>query len=131
MSNEKMIPEKIAHLLVAYFSRTATFGEKESLDEWICASDDNMKVFEDALELVLRPISPDPDRSEEESELFGIAGLLHKKKLRAITEVEKERLNDWIEYSPVHQRLMKTLPRTKNLEIIYRWLVRELIGELK
>jgi len=131
MPNKKMIPEKIAHLMVAYFSRTASFSEKSALDKWICASDENMRVFETSLELSLRPISPDPDHSEEESELFQIARLVHKQKLQTLTVEDKECLNDWLESSSLHQQLMTEVPRSKNLELIYRWLVRELIGELK
>lgn len=37
-----LIPVKITNILVAYFCHTATEAQRLKLDEWICASEENM-----------------------------------------------------------------------------------------
>jgi hypothetical protein len=61
-----MIPSNIAPLLVAYFGHTATEQQQAQLDEWVCANDENMHVFENCLEASLKPKSVDPDRIKED-----------------------------------------------------------------
>ena len=58
------IPLPIASLLVAYFCHTATKQQRLELDEWICKSDDNMRVFEACVEASLLQQQFDPDRYE-------------------------------------------------------------------
>lgn len=60
-----LIPVDITNILVAYFCHTATEAQRFKLDEWICASDENMRVFDLCLESSLAPFQPDPDRDEE------------------------------------------------------------------
>ena len=52
MNNEETIPVSIAKLMIAYFNQTISKGELDSLDEWICASDDNMRIFDEMVNLV-------------------------------------------------------------------------------
>ena len=52
MNNEETIPVSISKLIIAYFNQTISKGELDSLDEWILASDDNMKIFDEMVSLV-------------------------------------------------------------------------------
>ena len=59
------IPAHIAILLVGYFAQTTTPEETQVIDDWICASEENMRLFEECLEATLKPVLYDPDRGEE------------------------------------------------------------------
>jgi len=52
MNGEESMQVSIAKLMIAYFNHTITQSELDSLDEWICASDDNMKIFDEMVNLV-------------------------------------------------------------------------------
>lgn len=58
------IPTDIANALVAYFCHTINENQHNRLDEWICESDSNMRVFEECLETSLLPVRYDADRTE-------------------------------------------------------------------
>jgi hypothetical protein len=44
------IPLSIVKLLVGYFAEILTEEEHDTLDEWVGASDENMRVFEKIVE---------------------------------------------------------------------------------
>jgi len=48
-----LIPVEITNILVAYFCHTATATQRLLLDEWICPSDENMRVFYQCQEVSL------------------------------------------------------------------------------
>lgn len=59
-----VVPAEISILLVAYFCHTATEAQPQQLDDWICASDDHMRVFDACLEALLTAKVVDPERDE-------------------------------------------------------------------
>jgi uncharacterized protein YbgA (DUF1722 family) len=50
--DSRQISVHITKLIVGYFNQTLTEEERETLDEWICTYDDNMRVFEEIVQLV-------------------------------------------------------------------------------
>lgn len=55
--DNRIMPVQIAKLIAGFFTHQNTISEEEQLDEWICASEDNMKIFEDLLE-IYDPLPP-------------------------------------------------------------------------
>lgn len=62
MQSPTHVPVSIARLLVAYFCHTITESGKDILDEWICMNDENMKVFEECLDIAALPKVYDAER---------------------------------------------------------------------
>ena len=51
--DNRIVPIHIVRLMIEYFSNDLlTEQERNDLDEWINTSDDNMKIFEEMVELV-------------------------------------------------------------------------------
>jgi hypothetical protein len=50
--NTQLIPLSIAKLIVAFFNETLTPEEQNDLDAWVSASEENLIVFEEMVELV-------------------------------------------------------------------------------
>lgn len=42
----RLIPFRAAKLIIGYLHNSLTEVENDELDEWVCQSDDNMKIFE-------------------------------------------------------------------------------------
>ena len=125
------IPSEIAKLIVGYFHRTLTPHEHDMLDEWLCLSDDHIKIFEDCLEITLRPVRPETnwDMDEEEREMRYIAELLVKHVKQTITEKERKTLNEWASASPHNKKFLEEMPQTNDLEKAYHWLMEKLNKE--
>jgi hypothetical protein len=50
--NTKLIPLSIAKLIVVFFNETLMLEEQNDLDAWVSASEENLIVFEEMVELV-------------------------------------------------------------------------------
>jgi hypothetical protein len=59
------VPVDISILLAAYLCYTATDAQRNHLDDWICANDDNMRVFDACVEASLAAKVFNPDRHDE------------------------------------------------------------------
>jgi hypothetical protein len=44
--NQIQIPLEIAKLIIGFLSDSLSEGEHTTLDEWVCASMDNQRIFE-------------------------------------------------------------------------------------
>lgn len=66
------IPPAITLLLVSYFCHTLNEVGRHRLDEWICESEENMRLFEECVEMSLLPVQYDIDRMEELEDLHAI-----------------------------------------------------------
>jgi len=62
----RAVPAEIVILLVAFFTQTATEEQKNGLDDWICANDDNMRFFEHCVEQNCQPLIHNPDLAKYE-----------------------------------------------------------------
>lgn len=122
---EQNIPLAIVRLLVGNFTSTNTQSEKVALDEWICASDENMKVFEQCLETSLRSANPDQDNDE----LAFFVNLFIKDIKKIINPFEKELLDGWINESAFNKNLFNEIPVTDDREFLYQWLEERLQKE--
>jgi len=47
----KEIPERIAYLILMFMHRKLSPAEHNELDEWVCESDNNLEMFEDATDV--------------------------------------------------------------------------------
>lgn len=70
MKHNRTIPLSIVKLLMGFFSRTNNEAEKDALDEWV-SKDDNMRIFEECMEITSRPAEYNHERDEKKN-----AGLL-------------------------------------------------------
>lgn len=120
--DHQTIPLSIVKLLIGFFSHTNNKAEKDALDKWICADDDNMKIFEECLEITYRPTRYDPERDEEEMELRIATDLFMKHLKHTINPEEKKMLEDWLNMSDQNKKLFEELPQTDNMEVLYHWL---------
>ena len=50
------IPSDIATLIVGFFHYSLTPEEHDKLDEWVCLSDENVRICEDCVEMAQRPV---------------------------------------------------------------------------
>lgn len=74
-STNLFIPSRIVGLLIAFFSQTISKPESTELDEWICASDDNIRMFGDFVKINSAAPVPHPDLQEFEFEMVGAVHL--------------------------------------------------------
>ena len=58
ITDTRVIPMHMVKIILGFFRNKLTDQEHDELDEWICATDDNMLVFEEMLEIML-PLIPD------------------------------------------------------------------------
>jgi len=133
MENEQSpIPLCVALLLVGYFHHTITETEQEELDTWINESVENQQVFENCLEMTLQPYIPNElDKEKEElikeqeemdNYLPHIADLIMKHMKNNIRPKEEQELKDWRELSPANEELFNSIPKTSNMEEIFKWI---------
>jgi ferric-dicitrate binding protein FerR (iron transport regulator) len=115
----RLIPLSIVKLLIGFFSHTNNDAEKDALDKWICADDNNMQVFEECLEITLRSAQYDPERDEEEMELRTATDLFMKHLKQTISPEEREILDDWLSLSAQNRKLFRELPQTDDMEVLY------------
>jgi hypothetical protein len=128
--NQYLIPSRMALLLVGYGHQTLTGPEHAELDEWVCTSPANQKVFEAAQEMALRAVQPGPDEQDnddadeapERRELMYTAELIIKHLKNTITEQENNYLHEWMERSPANAELLASLPKTANMEFLFNQL---------
>lgn len=71
MQTDNLIPLSVVKLLIAYFSHTITETEKLQLDDWICATQNNMKIFGECLQITLFPFVSDPERDQNDADTNG------------------------------------------------------------
>src|SRR5262245_56215004 len=98
-------------LLVGHFHQTLTETQKDELDQWICSSDENMKVFEKCLEQTLLPKNPDPNIDEADQDLWDAAELLIKYKTQTLTPEQTDELHNWLRLAGLPSLWLKSLPK--------------------
>ena len=121
--DNRSIPLYITRLIVGFFQKTLTTEEHDKLDEWIEASEDNIEVFEQCLEMAQRPPQPQEiDLDNESTWLLYIIDLIIKKLQGTISEDEIKALEKWAASSERNQKLLEELPQTNDLKEVYLWL---------
>jgi ferric-dicitrate binding protein FerR (iron transport regulator) len=116
MENDKNIPFHIVKLLVAFFKHTITEAERQELDKWVEASEENEEIFEDCMEMTMRPVRILPDfklSPEEEKEFHYILELIIKYAQQTITKEERKILDEWAAADPANEELLD----------VYQWLL--------
>jgi hypothetical protein len=124
IDEENKIPYAVAKLVIGYLHNSLTEAEKDELDEWINASDENMKIFEDLTEGVDDSVF-DPDRlliqTEEAIDLWIIAGLMVRQQQNLNNEIEEKYLHEWANASERNKELFKQLQQPNFMHKILLW----------
>ena len=123
--NQTPIPFQITRLLVGYFLHTLTDKELDEMEDWMNSDEDNQLLFEECLEMALRPKQFNPVMNEDDIDLRHIVDLFMKHINKSISPVEKETLDNFLKFSEKGRHLFNRLPNTNDAEEIYKWLLLE------
>lgn len=119
------IPYAVAKLVIGYLHNSLNESQKDELDEWINASDDNMKIFEDLIEGVDDTVF-DPDQlliqTEEAIDLWIIAGLMVRQQQNLNNEIEEKYLEEWVNASERNKELYDQLQNPNFMHKILLWV---------
>jgi hypothetical protein len=123
-NNSEYISVEAAKLIIGYTHNSLTEEEKDQLDEWITASDDNLAIFETLAEKFYNNVL-DPDsliiETENLLDVWMIAGLIARDMQNVIEPDEKKRLEEWIEESENNRAIYKSLTNPANLHKFVLW----------
>lgn len=106
------IPYTVAKLVIGYLHNSLTDTQKNELDEWINASDDNMEMFGKLTAGVNDNIfDADPllIETEEAIDLWIIAGLIVRRQQSLNNEIEEKYLEEWANASQRNKELYNQL----------------------
>lgn len=124
MDGNTFLPLRYARLIVAYTHGLLSDAEADDLDEWICALDENLEIFEHLTGEVAHNIV-DPESVIEETddilELWVIAGLIARELKNDINEMQKTMLAEWIAASEHNEKMYKTLSNPANFQKFILW----------
>ena len=118
------IPFQAVQLIIGYLHNSLTNPQKDELDAWITASDDNMKMFSDLTSGVDNNVF-DPDQlmieTEEAIDLWIIAGLIIRRRQGLNNEVEEQYLNEWVNACKRNKKLFKELQHPAFMQKMLVW----------
>ena len=122
--NNQLIPLHYARLVTGFLQNSLTEAQKDELDDWICASDENMIMFEDLTEGFDNKIF-DPEEFMYETgdviELWAIAGLVVRLQENLITAEEQQILDTWLKDSARNRHLFEELKNPPTLQKLIGW----------
>jgi hypothetical protein len=123
-NNPTMIPVEAAKLILRYSHNLLTEKEKDQLDEWLNASNDNLVIFEDLMkdhfDNVFNPDSLIID-TENLLDVWMIAGLIARDMQKIISPDEKRTLQEWVEACEENKSLYNSLNHPANLHKFTVW----------
>ena len=118
------ISVEAAKLIIHYTHNSLTEKQRDELDEWITASDDNLAIFEklaeDHFDNVFDPDSLIVD-TESLLDIWMIAGLIARDMRKIITRDEKKKLEEWMDESEENRTLYNSLNNPANLQKFTVW----------
>jgi hypothetical protein len=124
MDANTSLPLRYARLIVNYTHGLLSEAEAGELDEWICASDENLEIFEHLIGEIAVNIT-DLDAVIEETdnvvELWVIAGLIARERRGEINETEKDMLAEWIAESEQNEEIYKAFSDPAHFQRFAVW----------
>lgn len=125
------LPLKYAKLIVKHTHEILTEEEADQLDEWICASDDNLAIYETLIEEVVGHMF-DPgeliEDTERAIEIWMVSGFIAREKEKIISDEEKRFLMEWVEADKQNEAIYKALTDTANLQKFIVWF-KQILGQ--
>ncbi|MBN8876744.1 MAG: hypothetical protein J0I32_04305 [Sphingobacteriales bacterium] len=121
---EQFISVKVARLIIGFLHNTLTKAEAKALDKWVCVSDTNMEVFEDLTEGVDKNVfNADNLIIEPENiiDLWIIASLIVRRKMKMNSEVEDKYLDDWKSADKGNKAMYKKLQHPAYMQKMLVW----------
>lgn len=104
---------RLINLFVGFFQHTLSNEEHNELDEWVCAGDDNLRVFESVVE-----VAAEFSLLEKNYSLFEDKNILEFKNIfrqmekqieQSITDKERRMLSEWASESEDHRRVFEAI----------------------
>ncbi|MBO9572434.1 MAG: hypothetical protein J7497_09530 [Chitinophagaceae bacterium] len=111
MSSEAL-PIRYAKLIIKYTHRMLSEKEADELDEWICASDENLEIYEELLSEVIEGMIDAEellDNTTEILEMWMMAALIEKERQNIISPDEKQFLKEWVEANEENEKVYQIL----------------------
>lgn len=122
--DDKFITVKAARLIIGFLHNSLTRIETKALDKWVCLSDTNMEIFEGLTEAVDDNVfNADKLIIETENiiDLWIIASLIVRRKLKLNSKVEDRYLDEWANASKQNKELFKKLQHPAYMQKLLVW----------
>lgn len=123
-NGDQTISVKAARLIIGFLHNTLTKTESKALDKWVCVSDTNMTIFEELTEgLDEHVFNADNLIVETENiiDLWIIAGLIVRRKMKLNNEVEDQYLDEWANADKQNKALFKKLQNPAYMQKMLVW----------
>ena len=124
MDENTFLPLRYARLIVNYTHSLLSKAEVGELDEWICASEENLEIFEHLIdEIAGNVVDLDAiiDQTDDVVELWVIAGLIARERRGEINETEKNLLAEWIAESAHNEEIYKAFSNPAHFQRFAVW----------
>ncbi|HRN46460.1 MAG TPA: hypothetical protein PKW69_00390 [Niabella sp.] len=123
-NNQQFISVETARLIIGFLHNHLSSSDKDALDDWICLSDKNMKIFEQLTEHVDENVF-DPDQlivdTEGVIDLWIVASLIIRHQKGLNNELEELYLNEWINAGKQNQKFFKQLEKPACMQKMLVW----------
>ena len=120
----RSIPFAQACLVLKFLHNRITNAERNELDDWICASNENMALFEDLTKGVDDTVF-DPDdliaETEQVIDLWIIASLIARRQKELNNEAEEQYLDEWIQADSQNKMLYEKLQHPAYMQKMLVW----------
>jgi hypothetical protein len=121
---EQTISVKVACLIIGYLHNSLTESEKDALDDWICLSDENIEIFAQLTDRMDGDVfNPDDLIVETENviDLWIIASLIVRRKIKINSKVEDRYLDEWIKADKQNKELFEKLQHPAYMQKMLVW----------
>ncbi|HWJ30572.1 MAG TPA: hypothetical protein VNS32_28825 [Flavisolibacter sp.] len=124
--DQRQLPLEIAKLFVGFSHNMLTGTQKDTLDEWLCASDEHVEIFEELLEMVPSGTIQEEEQDKDmDTEAERLASLFSKYVMGTLSETQKTELQHWINESDQNKATFLSLTDPANLEKLMKHILEE------
>lgn len=123
-NKQQFISIETARLIIGFLHNHLSPSDEGALDDWICLSDRNMKIFEQLTEHVDENVF-DPDQliidTEGIIDLWIVASLIVRRQKGLNNDLEELYLNEWINVDKQNKKLFKELEDAAYMQKMLVW----------
>ena len=123
--DNRSVPLFAARLVTGFLQNKLSEDERDKLDEWICASDENLSLFEALIEGYSESVF-DPSKliieTEELTELYVMTGLMARYRLNEIDDIEEDYLMRWVAASQRNELLFISMGDAAFFQSVVTWV---------